>query len=416
MTLYTEEEIRVNERLSIRNGNFATVGISIVSNFSALYVLSALHANSQEVALLNALPALMAIIATWIGAVWMSSLASKKNFCVRASVVARAFYFILAFIPFVIHGAILTLVVVLLIALMNFPQSFATLSWQSLIGDLIPEQRRARFFGLRNRLTTIVGMLSTLIPGIILQLFPVTSIPPYQAFFTIAFLASIFEIYYLILHTERQANRPKRRLAFVLTPGMFLAFFRKSVYRKFLIGALLFNLGWQMAWPLFNIYQIKDAGATAIWVSLFTVANQLSQILTFTLWGKISTRLGNSITFGIACFGMAVSPVLTVLSTNLVYLVVLNLLTGMFVGGVTMLQFNHLLQVTSKAQRTAYIAHFNILLGLVGFIAPEIGVLFLSFFHMDGAMGIASVVRAAGGFFFIFVVANVGRKAKAALT
>ncbi len=406
MSLYSEQEVNANERFSIINGSYATVGISIVSNFAPLFVLRALHATSQEVALLNSLPALMAIVATWLGALWMSAVQSKKKFCVRASFVARFFYILLATVPFFVHGSALALVVVLLIAIMNFPQSFTALSWQSLIADLVPDDHRAHFFSVRNRITTFVGMLATLLPGIILQFFPVSSVPPYQAFFFVAALCSVMEIYYLIRHKEHVDQRPDRKSPVILNPKMFVVFLRRPTYRRFVIGAVIFNVGWQMAWPLFNIFQIKYAGATAIWVSSFTVANQISQIVTYMYWGKLSEKFGNSITLAIACFGMAVSPVLTMLSTGMVYLVIINLLTGTFVAGVNVLQFNHLLDVAPQEHRTAYIAHFNIVMGFVGFIAPEIGVNLLSWISMDPAMIVSSLLRAGGGLFFFFVVAK----------
>lgn len=400
--LYTPEEVQANDRLSIKNGNFAMIGISIVSNFSPLFVIDALHATAFEVGLLNSLPALMAIVATWWGAVWMAKTTSKKWFCVRSTLIGRFFYLLIAFMPFVVHGQALALVVVLTIALMNFPASFSALSWQSLIGDLIPENRRASFFSRRNRMLTIVGLLSTLIPGLVLQRFPASDVHPFQIFFVISFLLSLLEVYYLVLHKEHTEYRPDRQSPTLLTPRRFWECMKRRPYLVYLVGIILFNLGWQMAWPLFSIYQIQYAGATAIWVSGFTVANQLSQILTFSFWGRLSERYGNKMMLGVAFFGMAINPVIMLFSTNLVYLVLINLLTGTFVAGTTMLQFNHLLEVVPEQERTTYIAHFNIIAGAVGFIAPELGVGLLSLLHMNVTLIISAIIRLLGMGYFVW--------------
>ncbi len=402
MSAYSDVEIQLNERVSITNGSFAIIGINIVSNFAPLFVLSALHATAQDMALLNALPSLMAIISMWVGAVLVAKTASKKWFCIRSTAVGRMFYGLLAVTPFVIHGPSLALVIVILIALMNVPASFSALSWTSLIGDLIPAERRAAFFGKRNRVVTFIGMLATLVPGLILQRFPAADIPPYAALFTVSMLFSVLEVYYLVRHREHTDRRPDQTAPALYHPRLFLSYLKRRPYMRFLLGSIVFNLGWQMAWPLFNIYQIQYAGATALWISAFTVANQLSQVLTFHFWSRFSERFGNTMMLAIACAGMALAPVLTILSRSLYYLTALNLVTGAFLGGIGLLLFNHLLEVAPESERTSYIAHYNIVIGLVGFVAPELGVLCLHWLRMDGGMIMSAAVRLGGTVVFFW--------------
>lgn len=403
MSSYTYDEIVKNERVSIINGSFAIVGVNIVSSFAPLFLLRALHASLQEVALYNSLPALMVIFATLIGAFWMNYVASKKWFCIHTTVAARIFYVLIALAPIFSPVPYAALAVVILIALMNVPQAFGNLSWQSLIGDLVPAERRADFFSKRNQVVTVYGMLVILIAGLLLELFPVTSAPPYQAFFIVSALASVFEIYYLVRHREHVRINTSRWRQGGLRPITFFRIFRRKNYVRFLVGSIIFNLGWQLAWPLFNIYQINDAGATALWLSVFNVVGQLSQILTFSLWGRLSQRFGNAVALALACFGVGITPVLTILSTNMLYLALVNFLTGSFVGGTNLLLLNYLLEVSPKSERTVYIAHYNVLLGVVGFAAPEIGIWLYSLFAMDATMIISTVGRMLGGVYFLWV-------------
>ncbi|KYP81818.1 MFS transporter [Ferroacidibacillus organovorans] len=401
------EEIVINERYSIINGSYAMFGLTIVGNFASLFVIDALHATSEEVALLTSLPALMTVLATWLGAVWLSRVNSKKMFCIRATSVARIFYLMIALAPFFIHGPFLAFFVVLLLAVMNFPQGLSQLSWQSLMGDLIPEDRRAAFFGIRNRITTIIAMIATLLPGLALQAFPSDAIPPYQVLFVLSTLFSFFEVYYLVyylvLHRENTERRPDVvRIDFHVRE--MLKPFHHAPYRRFLIASMVFNFGWQLAWPLFSIYQIQYAHATAIWISAFNVASQITQILTFTLWGRISEKYGNTLALAFACLGMAATPVMTVVSRNLFYLTGLNLITGLFVSGINLLQFNHLLEVVPKQDRTALIAHFNVVIGVMGIVAPQIGVFLLGKIHMDPAMWVSTVLRLAGTLIFFYLI------------
>jgi MFS family permease len=167
-----------------------------------------------------------------------------------------------------------------------------------------------------------------------------------------------------------------------------------------------------MAWPLFSIYQIKFAHANGLWISLFAVANQLAQIVSFKWWGRMSDRYGILKMLFLSSVGMFLAPFLTILSTNLIYLTVINLVTGLTLSGTVLLLFNQLLAATPKAFRSAGIANYNILLSIVGFVAPEFGVLLLNHFGMTMAMMSSVVFRTLGAFLFLglFYLENYTQK------
>lgn len=101
--------------------------------------------------------------------------------------------------------------------------------------------------------------------------------------------------------------------------------------------------------------------------------------------------------------GMASTPILTVLSTNLLYLVIVNASSGLFVSGTVLLLFNHLLEVTKEDNRSTCIANYNILLALVAFIAPQFGVFLLENTSMDVAMIISTILRGSSAILFFFM-------------
>lgn len=409
---YLPETIKSNERNSIWNGAFSIIAMSLVTGFIPLFAIQVLGATNQQVGLISSLPSLMSILAMIPGAIWINRLEAKKKFTAVSVLAARFFLLLLVFIPF-IQFANQAWILVVLIALMNFPTALANLSWQSFIGDLIPDERRGQFFSERNRILTIVGMITTFTVGVILNMFDVSAAGPYQIFFTLGFLFGVLEVFYLMKHIEHRRvitkkEENKRKLDFSILKKML----QHKPYLYFLICALLFNFGWQMAWPLFNIYQINYAHATAFWVSLFTVANQVSQIASYKWWGRIADKKGNTVMLLIAALGMSTLPILTILSTNLVYLTVVNLWSGIFVAGTTMLLFNQLLKVSPENDRTSFLASYNVVIAGIGFIAPQLGVLFLELFGMNTAMSISSVFRFVGGLAFLFVVIYVERNRK----
>ncbi|RYI30314.1 MFS transporter [Bacillus infantis] len=386
--------VDANEKLSIRNGIATTVILNISTNYFPLFAISVLGVSNYQVGLISSLPQFIGIFAMVIGSLLIGRMEEKKRLTAYSFLAARFFLlamFLLVYLPEGMRGWIF----VLLVGLMNFPGSIANLSWQSFIGDLIPDSRRSGFFSERNRVMTIVGMLSTFAIGILLQQFDQSNALPFQVLFMAAFLIGLAEVYYLFKHEEPKSSRKAEKKV-----SIGLHVFKHKPFLYFIICSLFFNFGWQMAWSLFSIYQIKIAGATALWISLFTVANQLAQIVSFKWWGRMADKHSNAKMMILVSLGMASAPVLTILSPNMVYLVIVNFFSGLFVSGTVLLLFNQLLEVTEEETRSLCISNYNILLALVAFIAPQFGVFLLEAAGMDSAMIVSSVLRGAGAIFF----------------
>ncbi len=401
-----------NERLSMWNGSFASIGMSIVNGFVAMYLLDGLNATDGEMGLLNSLPSLVNLFAMTCAAVVIRFLRTKKRLCTISTTISRAFYILIALIP-LFHYNNTALWVVWLVALIRIPQSFGDLTWQAFIGDIIAPNRRASFFSDRNRVTTIVGLVVTFATGLFLQQFDKHVLWTYQTVFLCTAIFAFLEVYTLAKH-----NEPIRNHEFLPTKGNWRIFSWKPAIqsvmadKRFVVAVsamLFFNFGWQLAWPLFNIYQIQTAHAPAFWLGLFTVANQVTQILTYRWWGRMSEKYGNVLMLGFAAVGMALTPVLTVLSTNMYYLLFQNVLTGIPVAGTLLLLFNYLLEVSPEGKRTSYIAYYNVALSVIGFIAPEVGIWLLGMLGMDMSMTISTVLRFLGGIVFISI-AIFGRR------
>ncbi|PLR94179.1 MFS transporter [Bacillus sp. T33-2] len=387
-----------NEKNSIVNGVASTVVLNMSNNYFALFAIGVLGATNYQVGLISSLPQIIGLAAIIICSVIMGRLNEKKRFTGYSILFTRLFLigmFFVVFLPYEYRAWVF----VLLVGFMNLPGSFANLSWQSFIGDLIPDNRRSGFFSERNKALTIAGMIATLAVGLCLQMFDKSNPVPYQMLFAVAFIFGLIEVYYLNRHIETKKELPAQKRKSTVNWSVY----RYKPFLYFIICGLFFNFAWQMAWPLFSIYQIKFAHATGFWISIFTVANQVAQIVSFKWWGRMADKYSNAKMLAVCGVGMATAPVLTILSANMIYLTFVNLITGVFVSGTVLLLFNQLLEVTKEENRGSYIAQYNILLAFVGFVAPQFGVYLLEQTSMDTAMYISGSLRAvSGGVFMLF--------------
>lgn len=385
-----------NERLSIQNGIASTVVLNITGNYFTLFAISVLGASNYQVGLINSLPQFIGMFAMIICSIWLGKLDQKKTFTSLSVLFTRLFLVLMVFVVF-LPTHYQAWVFVLLVGLMNFPGSFANLSWQSFIGDLISEERRNMFFSERNRVVTLVGMLTTLFIGITLQFFHPSNPVPYQVLFVIGVVFGVLEVYYLFKHKE---TKKERTVKIEKKKGLDLSVYKHKPFLYFILCGLFFNFAWQMAWSLFSIYQIKYALATGLWVSLFAVSNQIAQIISFKWWGRMADKHGNAKLLMVVALGMATAPVMNVFSTNLVYLLIVNGLSGFFVSGTVLLLFNQLLEVSKEENRSAFIAHYNVLLAFIAFVAPQAGVYLLEAFSMNVAMTTSTILRGLGAIVF----------------
>jgi MFS family permease len=231
----------------------------------------------------------------------------------------------------------------------------------------------------------------------------------YQYLFSLAFLFGLLEVFFLMKHKEKTILKKDRQSKNSI---MNWSIFKDKGYKWFLIAALCFNFTWQMSWGIFNIYIVRYAHATILWISIFSVANQLAQIFTFPLWKKWAERKSTTLMLVWVALGMALNPFLTILSTNLVYLTIVQMQSGFFVSGVLLLLFNQLLEQSPKETRTYCITTYNVLLSFVAFIAPQLGIWLLATTGVQKSMEINSIMRVFSAFVFLLMYAQCMKKNK----
>ena len=386
-----------NEKMSIYHGMASTLANNTSANYIPIFAMTILGATNYQVGLISSLPPLIGLLMTVPAAILLNRALEQRKLVAFSVLTARLAFLFILFITYV-PGSIASWVLLALIAFMSIPNTLANMGWQALIGNIIEENRRARFFSDRNRLLTIVGLFTTLIIGFLMR--DVTSeVSAYQILFAFTFIFGLMEMFFLLKHKEEvreQKIKEKKR-------AMDWGIFKDSNYVRFLAVALCFNFGWQMAWGLFNVYNVRYAEATIFWISMFNVASMIAQIVAFPLWRKWSEKHGNMRVFIWIAFGMSTAPFLTVLSTNLYYLTFMFFISGFFVAGTVLILFNLLLENSPKETRTYCITSYNVLLAIIAFISPQIGIWLLEQFNMTIAMNVSTIVRFAAALGFLYV-------------
>lgn len=386
----------------------STIAINLAGNFYPIFAISILGATNYQVGLISSLPPLIALLMTIPAAILLNRLESQKKTVAMAVLGARILFLLLIGVVY-ISSPFQAWAFLIIIAFMNVPATISNIGWQTLISGMIKDERRGAFFSDRNRLLTIAGMISTLAIGIIMK-DQTTNASAYQWLFFVALLFGLGEVFFLMKHKEKVQPATNTKKS-----SMNWSIFKNHGYKWFLIAALCFNFTWQMSWGIFNIYNVRIAEATILWISIFSVANQVVQIFTFPLWKKWAEQKSNTLMLVWAALGMALVPFLTILSTNLYYLTTVNAISGFFISGVVLLLFNLLLEQSPAETRTYCITTYNVLLSFVSFIAPQIGIFLLEGIGIQNSMELNSMLRIGSALVFLLMYARTRKYKKVVL-
>lgn len=407
-----------NLSVNVYNGIALAVAINLVNPYYAKFA-ERLGANDYQMAYLNSLPAFISLFALIPGAIFIDLFGNKLKSTTWIMLLHKLFFLVIAFVP-LMNGVSKPWLFILLIAFMNLPGSIYTMGYQSSIGDIFSPSERGLAMGLRNRYSDIFRLLITFISGVLL------SIPKddnqvillYQIFFVVSFAIGLLEVYTFSKFTVSGVNvlsdQPKVRASkekYLQGLKSILQAFKVSltfslidkVFKQFLVASLIFHFGWQMGWPLFNIYTITKLGANEAWLSAISIAGGFTSILTATQWAKFADKRGNTLAAVLATFGMSITPFLYVLSDSLFMLVVFNVLIGFSITGTVLILFNLLLEATPSQNRTTIIALYNTAIAVSATVAPILGVWIMQQTSLDFSLIVTGVLRFLGCFAFFLM-------------
>jgi len=399
---FKEKLTSFNIKVNTLNGIAAIVAANLVTPYFGIFA-QRIGASDYQIAYLSSLPAFISIFALIPGAILIDSYRNKKSITGYITLAHKIFYLFLAFVPFIAKEYQPWLFVIL-VGLMNFPGSIAAIGYQSSIGDIFSEETRGRAMGLRNKYSSIFGLIITFVSGQLLTLIPKTDnqrMILYQVFFAVAFFIALGEVFTYLKFRGIENNNKGSGKSYIMTlKETFLEIPKAKKFLSFMLCSLIFHFGWQMAWPIFTIYTVQYLHADESWMSIIAIASSLSSILTFTLWVKFANKKGNSFALSVATLGMAITPFLYNIASSLIELVIYNIIIGISVAGTVLILFNILLDVIPKENRTVYIAVYTMIINISAVIAPIIGISIYKSNSIYIALSIAGLIRLLGSIAF----------------
>jgi len=359
---------------SLRHSIFDGITYSVMtgsaeSYFSAFAIL--LKATTAQVGLVASLPPLLAsfmqLFSAWLG----RRTGHRRQIIVFGALVQASTLVPLTLLPLLFPDDAVLLLLISSIVYYAGP-NLGSPQWSSLMGDIVPEARRGRFFALRTQLASVASFLALIAGGLILEFFDSLGVT-YWGFvvvFAIASLARFQSAYHLA-----QIHDPPGHVASLESPWHIDLW--RAIRSTDLVPFSLFFASMQfavgIASPFFTLYMLRDLKFSYAQFMINSAASVLLQFLTLNRWGRLSDLFGNRLILITTGAIIPIMPTLWLFSTNYYYLLAVQCVSGLVWAGFSLSASNFVFDLTPPQRRATLMAAHNVLAALAVFVGAVIG-------------------------------------------
>jgi len=339
------------------------------SYFSAFAIL--LQATTAQVGTLVTLPPLIAsffqLVSAWIG----RRLKSRKVIIIGGALMQAAALVPLILLPLVFPEHAF-LVLLACITLYFIGPNLGAPQWGSLMGDIVPEAHRGKYFALRTRLSSIASFSALIGAGLTLQVFDDVGLP-YYGFVTIFALASVarlistWHLYKMVEPERPEHERVKAKAMTRLIP------FLRSPFLRFSMFFASMQFGVAISGPYIVVHMLRDLDFSYAALTFNSAASVFMQFVMLNRWGRLSDLFGNRLIMVVTGFTIPFIPSLWILSTNYVYLCLVQVLSGLVWSGFTLSAANLVFDLTHPQKRARYMAIHNTIAATAVFLGATTG-------------------------------------------
>ncbi len=402
-----DEKVKKSLKYSVLDGSFYSVMSGFGERYISPFAIKVLNATNAQIGLLASLPQLISSVIQLASINVTNKLKNRKKVIVTSAFLQALMWLPILIIPFVVKKFSIYYFI-LFVTLYYLFGAFASPAWSSLMGDIVPEKERGKYFGRRNRITGLVAFLSVFGGGIVLS--RISDIDIFLAFtilFIIALIARLISAYFLSRMHEPKYVIKEEEAYFSIWD--FIKGMQTRNFSKFVLWRCLTAFTVSIAGPFFVVYMLRDLKLDFMTFTIILAASSISSFLAMAYWGKYIDRYGNKKIFTIAGFLVPIIPLLWLISKNAYFIVVIELFSGFVWAALDLSTSNFTLDAVTPQKRTRVVSYFNLLMGisiflgaiLGGFLATKITTPWIFFSNLQVIFLISAVCRLAVSIYFL---------------
>lgn len=363
------EQVRAGLKYLLYDGGLFSTMASLCGGLFVTAFALLLGASDFWIGILSALP-MLADATQPVGAYLVERFGDRRRFSLLMFAAGRSLWVVLVLLPFVgYHGGRSETILYVLLSVTTVSAvlgAFGMVSQISLMADIVPAERRGRYFGARSTISTAASSVVALVGGQFLDWWKgLHGANDPHGFFIVYACGLIAGVLSLVMISRLpqpppETARPVSYLDVIRSMAARTSFRNLIVYRTVLAASVAF------AGPFFVVYLLKILHMSYAVVSMYQVVTSLCMVVAMRPWGRLTDHFGNRPVIIGTTFGAAVIPLAWLLtaSGNAWVILFVYVVSGVSWAGLMLGTFNLLLKITPDEQKSIYIGVFNATVGL----------------------------------------------------
>ena len=246
-----------------------------------------------------------------------------------------------------------------------------TPAWLDMIGKVIPENKRGKFFGLSNLVGNGAGVGGALVAGYLLEkmLFPGN----FAACFMLTFIFTAFSMGCVALTKEPAYPVVKESSTFRNYMGQLVVIAKSNRnYLFFLIATVIISFS-SMATGFFTVHAINILNLSGSEIGRFTAISLFFQTVINPLWGYWGDKRGHKRLMEAAALGAVLSAFIAAFANSTFLFYVVFAITGAWISADSISRMSIVLEFSRPEERPTYIGLTNTMRAPFSAIAPILG-------------------------------------------
>ena len=387
-----------------REAIFVQAAESFSADYIPLFALAA-GATTTDIGFLAAAANLLSVAGFLPGAMAAARLRTRKTMVLSTSYgPSRLMLPLLACLPFLLpSGSMLVFFIIVINALRIFGGSMGNPAWTSFVADLVPQERRGRFFSSRAFASGLTALVVSPLAGLLIRTVnggKAGALAGYQVSLFAAFTVGLFSLAFFLKIPEPPPRTPPRlrrqaRNLVALLKG-------NPAFTWLAASSIVWNLATNIPGPFFNVFIVTKIGGNAAVVGtnagVFALAGLVGQLF----FGRVIDQRGNRRILITTGLGISVVPFLWSVAQVPLHVYLLNIPGGFLWAGYNVASFNILLEMSPAEDRESAFALYQTVVAASAVIGPLLGSLLVDLVGYRPMFAASGVGRFVGAFCFIF--------------
>lgn len=323
-----------------------------------------LGASNFTIGLLAALP-LLAQVAQLPAVMILRKVPDRRRVVVLASGAARLVLVAIGSMLFLAPGLVTQGMLLLLMAAIAAFAVVSTAAWNWWMRDLIPSGELGRFFALRMRATTLLGLAALVAAGVALDWFERQQREGdgFALLFALGGAFGLLGVWTLARTPHTMPAVAPARAHPVVELGRVI---RGGENRHLLVALAFLSATLTIALPFTSVYLLRSLDLGFLLVTLFMATSQLAYVAALRGWGYLSDRFGNKpvlqMSLGLLILGLLgwSVPWTTTGAAVIAALFAIHFVTGFAIGGIDLAGNNILLKTAPADNTPAFLAGISL--------------------------------------------------------